>query len=209
MAGILPQWLSAFVTLVAFAWAIYLYDESVKDRRKQQARFVYPAPAKELKFARVGSKISMRPEWSVIGLPRWIDHESQTALVDVALVFVQVFNDSEEVVTDAAVQIHHGAFGGEFTGGYSEAVSYIKPGDTHTYLFVVEERDWMVADNGSAANYFQAYVTFTDGAGYQWTRTLGKPVQTSVPGFVAEKILAMRTFVRRPLRWLPRKRSGS
>lgn len=194
LGGTLPQWLTLVATVLAFGWAVFLYRQSVREKRIAASRLVYVMPVGQPEAFDVGHELLLDPppQQRVAGesgpvrfrVPPITPHSGlrirkfDNQVVAVATepgVFqrVAVTNGSEEVVTSVAVEVRLSMPKGGSPGHFS-VVSYLAPGAT----FYAEIR-WTTPEFRSNPWPAPPAVSFRDGSGRHWLHRAGHPVEES------------------------------
>ncbi|MGH3457048.1 hypothetical protein [Aeromicrobium sp.] len=174
----LPQWLQLLATSVALALAVYLYGQSLKDKRTAQPRLVYAIP-EAMNGVRAGQTVDhladgrhisstvVSIEYPRPGAVTFNDHAR--------LYFVTVKNDSQEVMNK--VDVMAWAELREHDRATSETCPYVAPGTEEKFIMVGPAP----TDDATPGGPMVTCVVFGDSSGYRWRRYLNEPLSTDRP----------------------------
>lgn len=188
--GTVPQWVSGVGTLVAFAWAVFLYRRSVADKRLEVPRLVV-GRIEARRLYEAGRLFSTSQIFEVDGEQRPFEAAKPGALathrqgddyiakVGVRFLLVRVANHSTESVS----QVHVYSYTAR-TGARGQMIDVLDPGESRLVVLTTVHRH-------PDYDKFEPALRFVDAAGRRWSRRGQGPVRKWTP----EVVTSLDSFV--------------
>lgn len=189
-AGTVADWLAAIGTLLAFAWALFLYRRSIRDRKETAARRVYPLdhsfggvqPDKPAEFGPEVHDIFVHDDVKQAGylVQSPVPSNSMRSTIvpeEAVLAYLgSVVNGSDEPIATVTFEVT--TLGGRKVKEFRGFIGIVLPGDTKTVALLIphfkDENDHTVMMLGLTVG-----IRFTDSTGRRWRRVAGSPVESA------------------------------
>lgn len=184
----MAEWVTAIGTLLAFAWALFLYGRSIRDRRETTARRVYPLShgfgsvqsGKPAEFDATVHSIfvheDVQHEGYLVRSPAIINPDRSTIVPrETVLAYTaSVVNGSDEPISTVNFEVT--TLGGFKLKGFSEIVPFVYPDETKSVMLLIPH---FKDDDGHAVTMLGLTVSirFSDSSGRRWRRVAGAPVK--------------------------------
>ena len=179
--GTVPQWLQFVATAAALWWAVYLYRQSLRDKKSAQAKLVYAVPNGDAMKMEAGYSYNI--ETDRINTEAYPPLRRQGAQFvsdeDALLCWITLKNDSAEVMNSLSVAVW--ASSGKVHGipkrtsrGRSEDLEYLAPGESIELGIAMPYEDF-----DEETLELRTFVKFTDFNGRRWRRDILGPLYWS------------------------------
>lgn len=187
-AGTVADWVAAIGTLLAIAWALFLYRRSIRDHREAAARRVYPLhqdfgsvqPDKPAEFGPEVHDIFVHDDVKRAGylVQSPVPSNSMRSTIvpeEAVLTYVgSVVNGSDEPI--ATVNFEITTLGGRKLKGFHGTIRIVHPGDTKSVALMIphfkDEDGHLFTMLGLTVG-----IRFSDSSGRRWRRVAGSPVE--------------------------------